>query len=134
MLFRSLVLLDLSLPDAAGIETFNSLFAEAPDYPVLVLTGLIDTQTALDAVQRGAQDYLIKGQVDATGLARSIDYAIGRHNLQRELQQLLAREQHARAQSEEAEARFRDLYARYHSLFEGGADAILVTEIGRAHV
>ena len=51
-----LVLLDLSLPDAAGIETFNSLFAEAPDYPVLVLTGLIDTQTALDAVQRGAQE------------------------------------------------------------------------------
>ncbi|MFN0071327.1 MAG: ATP-binding protein, partial [Chloroflexota bacterium] len=120
--------LDLSLPDAVGLDTFNRLFAVAPDLPIVVLTGLADSQTAIEAVQHGAQDYLVKGQVDADGLARSIHYAVGRHQLMRERQQLLAREQEARIQAEHAEERYRDLYARYHSLFEGGADAIIVTD------
>src|SRR5262245_14240334 len=59
-----LVLLDLSLPDASGLETVARMHAAAPHIPIVVLTGLADEETALEAVKRGAQDYLVKGQVD----------------------------------------------------------------------
>jgi GAF domain-containing protein/DNA-binding response OmpR family regulator len=73
-----LILLDLLLPDSHGLDTFAQTLARAPQIPVVVLTGLDDEELALEAVRAGAQDYLIKGEVDGNLLARSIHYAIER--------------------------------------------------------
>jgi signal transduction histidine kinase len=73
------VLLDLGLPGSSGIDTVTRLFSQAPRTPTLiVLSGLADEDVAVQALQAGAQDYLIKGQVDAASLARAIRYARGR--------------------------------------------------------
>jgi len=96
------VLLDLSLPDAHGMETVRQALECAPNVPIIVLTGLDDEGVALQAVQSGAQDYLIKGQVDPVLLARSIRYAIERKQVDRERQRLLAQEREARGRAEAA--------------------------------
>jgi signal transduction histidine kinase len=75
-----IVLLDLSLPDAQGLDTIRRLHSHAEHVPIVVLTGLNDEEVALAAVEQGAQDYLIKGQVDGSLLARSLRYAIQRHS------------------------------------------------------
>ena len=72
------VLLDLSLPDSHGLETFHRLHAHAPQTPVVVLSGLDDEAVALQAVQAGAQDYLTKAHVDGPLIVRSIHYAVER--------------------------------------------------------
>src|SRR6202050_1692219 len=72
------VLLDMGLPDAQGIEGIARIRIVAPDVPVVVLTGNDDDTMGLDALQCGAQDYLVKGHVDGRVLARSIRYAIER--------------------------------------------------------
>lgn len=72
------LLLDLTLPDSHGLETFLQAYAKAGDIPIVVLTGFDDEQTAVKAVQAGAQDYLVKGQVNDNLLLRSIRYAIER--------------------------------------------------------
>jgi len=72
------LLLDLSLPDSQGLETFLRAFGGADGIPIVVLTGLNDEATAVKAVQAGAQDYLVKGQVDENLLVRSLRYAIER--------------------------------------------------------
>jgi diguanylate cyclase (GGDEF)-like protein len=79
------VLLDLSLPDAQGLEAVTRVQAAAPDVPIVVLTGLDDERLALNAVQEGAQDYLIKGRVDDRLISRSIRYAIERKRAEVEL-------------------------------------------------
>jgi len=79
------VLLDLSLPDADGLEAVTRVQAAAPDVPIVVLTGLDDERLALNAVQEGAQDYLIKGRVDDHLISRSIRYAIERKRAEVEL-------------------------------------------------
>lgn len=76
-----LVLLDLGLPDSQGLHTFEKLYAQHPLQAVIVLSGLDDEEVALKALQAGAQDYLVKGQVDARLLVRSIRYAIERKNV-----------------------------------------------------
>ncbi|MEK7787531.1 MAG: response regulator, partial [Chloroflexota bacterium] len=68
------VLLDLGLPDSQGLATFVTVRDQAPGAPVVVLTGLADETLGVWAMQQGAQDYLIKGQVDGSGLARAIRY------------------------------------------------------------
>jgi two-component system cell cycle sensor histidine kinase/response regulator CckA len=78
------VLLDLSLPDATGLETVRRTHAAAPEVPIVVLTGLADEAFALKAVREGAQDYLVKGQIDGNLLVRSMRYAIERGRLLRE--------------------------------------------------
>ena len=75
------VLLDLDLPDSHGIETFEKIYSAAPGVPILILTGLKDDAFALEAVGRGAQDYLIKGKFDSALLVRAINYAIERKKL-----------------------------------------------------
>jgi diguanylate cyclase (GGDEF)-like protein len=80
-----LVLLDLSLPDSQGLATVISLHNEAPDIPVVVVTSTADEELAARSLQTGAQDYLIKDEVDPRALARSIRYALERHRLQRQL-------------------------------------------------
>lgn len=72
------VLLDLSLPDSAGLETLQKVLSHAPHLPVIVMTGQAHEEVAIRAVQAGAQDYLIKGEVDGRLLARSIQYSIDR--------------------------------------------------------
>ncbi|GAB4278718.1 MAG: hypothetical protein Fur0025_05440 [Oscillatoriaceae cyanobacterium] len=72
------ILLDLSLPDSTGIETLQQTLASAPKLPVVVLTSLNDEEVAVEAVRSGAQDYLIKGELDWRLLVRAIRYAIER--------------------------------------------------------
>jgi PAS domain S-box-containing protein len=72
------VLLDLSLPDSQGLDTFTTLHARTPAMPVVVLTGLDDQALAVGAVKAGAQDYLVKDQVDGHLLERALRYAIER--------------------------------------------------------
>jgi len=73
-----LVLLDLGLPDSQGLETLKTVYAQASEMPIVVLTGLNDELVGVQAINEGAQDYLIKGQVDTQLLRRTIRYAIER--------------------------------------------------------
>jgi signal transduction histidine kinase/CheY-like chemotaxis protein len=81
------VLLDLSLPDAWGLESIRRLRREAAAVPIVVLTGLNDEEIAMRAVEKGAQDYLFKGQADGHLLARSLRYAIQRHRAEETLKE-----------------------------------------------
>lgn len=72
------VLLDLSLPDSHGLQTFKKVYNKIPQIPVIVLSGLDDKNVAKQAVHDGAQDYLVKGHVDRHLLSRAIQYAIER--------------------------------------------------------
>ena len=80
-----LILLDLTLPDSRGIETFYKMTAHAPLVPLIVLSGLDDEALALETVTAGAQDYLVKGQVDPRILERAIRYAMKRVEAERAL-------------------------------------------------
>ena len=80
-----LLLLELSLPDAQGLESLNLLQTTVPNVPIIVLTGVDDEKLALESVQAGAQDYLVKGQMDPHTLRRTILHAIERHRLVVEL-------------------------------------------------
>ncbi|HET6410182.1 MAG TPA: response regulator, partial [Chthoniobacteraceae bacterium] len=72
------ILLDLVLPDARGLHAFDQIHAAAPQVPVIVLSERDDEDLALQAVQRGAADYLVKGRIDSHLLQRSMRYAIER--------------------------------------------------------
>ena len=74
----NLVLLDLSLPDSHGLETFLKLHAQEPAVATIVFSGLDDEEVAMRALHEGAQDYLVKGQVDKRLLVRAIRYATER--------------------------------------------------------
>jgi PAS domain S-box-containing protein len=82
-----LVLLDLSLPDCQGFETFERLLSHGRNLPVLVLSGVDDELLALRMVHAGAQDYLVKGKFDAAMLARTMRYAIERKGAEQQLEQ-----------------------------------------------
>ncbi len=77
------VLLDLSLPDSQGMETFRAVYSAHPETPIVVLTGLADEDTAVRTVEEGAQDYLVKAQVQNGRLAHALRYAVGRRRRQR---------------------------------------------------
>ena len=80
------ILLDLGLPDSQGLATLGRLYARVPDIPIVVLTGHGDEAVAIEAVKQGAQDYLVKGEVDEKLLVRSIHYAVERRRLLAELE------------------------------------------------
>jgi diguanylate cyclase (GGDEF)-like protein/PAS domain S-box-containing protein len=80
-----IILLDLGLPDAQGLETIRRARTVAPGVPLVVLTALDDESLASRALQEGVQDYLIKGQIDARGLLRALRYAVERKNMQEAL-------------------------------------------------
>ena len=102
-----IVLLDLGLPDSQGMESAVRLQAQAPQTPIIVLSGLDDANVATQAVQIGVQDYLIKGQVDASLLMRAVRYALERKKAERQLQA--------------AEL-------RYRTIFENSAVAIMMVD------
>lgn len=79
------VLCDLSLPDSHGVETFLTIHALFPQMPVIVLSGDDDENHAMMVVERGAQDYLVKGQIDCRLLVRAIRYALKRVEADRAL-------------------------------------------------
>jgi signal transduction histidine kinase len=78
------LLLDMGLPDAHGLETVRQARAAAPSVPLIVLTGLDDEALAAEAMKEGAQDYLIKGQIENRALPRALRHAIERHRMQTE--------------------------------------------------
>jgi len=82
---NDVVLLDLALPDSFGIETLRSIHAQQPDMPIIVLTGLSDEKIGIEAVQNGAQDYLVKGQIEGNLLKRALYYAIERKKVEEKL-------------------------------------------------
>jgi signal transduction histidine kinase len=81
------ILLDLSLPDSYGIETLQRVYDEAPQVPIIVMTGSSDTDLGVQALQMGAQDYLVKGEPDSKLLNRAIRYAIERRRIETALRQ-----------------------------------------------
>lgn len=85
-----LVLLDLSLPDCRGLETFLRVFRRHPSVPVVIISGLDDLSLAFDAVRSGAQDYLFKGELDRSNLTRAVQFALERHARMRRLNPFLS--------------------------------------------
>jgi len=81
------VLLDLDLPDSSGVETLDEVLAVGAPVPVVVMTGLDDERVGVDAVEHGAQDYLIKDDVTPRLLQQTLRYAIHREQQQQELRQ-----------------------------------------------
>jgi PAS domain S-box-containing protein len=98
------ILLDLSLPDETGLETLARLRAHAKEIPIIVLTGIDDELIGINAVKAGAQNYLVKGQVNNKYLVRSICYAAERHYLSNEIEKKLHKE------LELSEERFKNIY------------------------
>ena len=85
------VLLDLSLPDSKGLATVQAMRAALPNAPIVVLTGFDDNALTADALEMGAQDYLVKGRFDHDALGRAVRHALVRSKLE---QQLLRYQQH----------------------------------------
>ena len=79
------VLLDLTLPDSIGLDTFGRVHAHAPLVPIIVITSSADEAQAITALRNGAQDYLVKEQVNTELLSKSVRYAIGRNKVMVEL-------------------------------------------------
>ena len=83
-----ILLLDLFLPDSEGHNTFLIILDQIPDTPIVVVTGLDDRAVAIQCVREGAQDYLVKRDLDVNQLVRSLLYAIERHRTRSMLQNL----------------------------------------------
>lgn len=82
------ILLDLSLPDASGIQGFLTLHEKAPQLPIIILTGLDDNTVAVEAMGKGAQDYLVKSDIEPRLLIRTIRYAIERKRSEQAIQEV----------------------------------------------
>ena len=80
-----IILLDLGLPDAQGLGAVRRAHAAAPHVPLVVLTGMDDESLATQALQEGAQDYLVKGQIETRGLLRALRYAVERKTMEEAL-------------------------------------------------
>jgi PAS domain S-box-containing protein len=99
------ILLDLTLPDSSGLETVRRARRISPDLPIVVLTGVDDENTGVEAMRTGVQDYLVKGQTDGRTITRVIRYSIERKNAE---DAMLVSE------------------LRYRRLFEAARDGILI--------
>jgi two-component system cell cycle sensor histidine kinase/response regulator CckA len=105
-----IILLDLGLPDAEGLGAVRRARAAAPRVPLVVLTGLDDESLAVQALQEGAQDYLVKGQIESRGLLRALRYAVERKNME---EALFLEKERLRLQS---------------AALEATADGVMITE------
>ena len=83
-----LIVMDLGLPDSTGVDSLTKILPSANNVPIIVLTGLQDENVALQAVQNGAQDYLVKGMIDAQIFRRAAIYAIERKQVEAKLAQM----------------------------------------------
>lgn len=101
------ILLDLGLPDSSGLDTLDGMVKAAGPIPIVVLTGYSDENLGMEAVSRGAQDYLVKGEVDSASLGRSLRYSIHRRRALEEL---------------------RESNQRYHSLFNDNHAAMIMID------
>lgn len=106
----SLIVTDLGLPDAQGMDTIRFVLELFPDRPVVVMTGLNDSSIGMEAVQRGCQDYVVKGFSDPILLVRMLRYATQRHAAERQIR--------------ESEERFR-------TLVQMSPDAIIIATLDR---
>ena len=130
-----LVLLDLGLPDSQGLPTLHKLRAVVPDVSVIVLTGTDDEEQAVAAVREGAQDYLVKGKIDGSLLARAARYALER---QKAIQALAASEVRYRrlfeaairdiTERKRAEAALRRSEIQFRSVWERSRDGMRLTD------
>ncbi len=104
------VLLDLSLPDSQGLDTVVRAHAQAATVPIVVLTGLDDEELAMQAMRSGAQDYLLKDQLNGQLFSRAIRYAIERKQTETEIRKLNAElERRVAQRTTQLEAANRDL-------------------------
>ncbi|MGK2862920.1 MAG: PAS domain S-box protein, partial [Chitinophagaceae bacterium] len=103
-----LIFLDLNLPDSKGLETFLTVSNRMPDAAIIVMSGVEDTDIALQAIQAGAQEFIVKGEWDEKIFSKAISYSIERKKIQLKLQE-----------SEE----------RYRSLVENAPEALVVMDI-----
>ncbi len=86
-----LVLLDLMLPDSSGIQTFTTFHAQARHTPIVIMSGLDSDSLAIDAVRKGAEDYLVKGELNSRLLLRILHHAIDRHRIKEKLASVTGR-------------------------------------------
>jgi diguanylate cyclase (GGDEF)-like protein len=86
-----LILLDLMLPDSSGIQTFTTLQAEARHTPIVIMSGLDSDILAIDAVRKGAEDYLVKGELNSRFLLRILHHAVDRHRIKEKLASVTGR-------------------------------------------
>jgi PAS domain S-box-containing protein len=107
-----IVLSDLSLPDCHGLETFNQLYAHAPETPIILLTGFENESLGLEAVRAGAQEYIVKGTMNGKALWRIISYAIERQSLEKAV---------------------RDSEKRYKRLLDSVTDYIYTVKVENGH-
>ncbi len=105
------ILLDLNLPDSRGFATFEKIHGSSPSIPIVILTGISDEELGIVAVQRGAQDYLGKGEVEGNLLARTIHFALERKRIEME-------RSNAVDELESSRRKFRNLSAHLQELRE----------------
>jgi PAS domain S-box-containing protein len=117
------VLLDLMMPDCDGLEGLKRLSADAPDLPIIVLTGVTDEGVALEALRRGAEDYLVKDETTSSSLlVRSIRYGVERKRAELEIRRLNT-ELEERVTRRTAQLRASE--ARYRNVVEGQTELIV---------
>jgi len=113
------ILLDLNLPDSRGFGTFDKVREASPSIPIIVLTGMSDLELGMMAVQKGAQDYLGKGEVEGNLLARTIHFALERKRIEME-------RTYAVEELEKSRHKFRNLSAHLQDLREAERKYIAV--------
>ncbi|TAK12136.1 MAG: GAF domain-containing protein [Anaerolineae bacterium] len=123
------LLLDLSLPDSQGLSTFIQAHEASPLIPVIILTGTSDRELALNAVRKGAQDYLVKGEIDARLLSRALQYALERSRREREMEAIVQINASMRMATNRDEM-VRTIVERVATLLQASAVALSLVEPG----
>jgi PAS domain S-box-containing protein len=113
----ALIFLDLSLPDSQGLDTIKQVIQKAPNVPIIIMTGLHDDAMGIQAVREGAQDFLVKDEVTARSLERSMNYALERHAL-------LSKLKETREECRLAETKIREQYATLAGIMESSDSPI----------